>query len=685
MHPFSASPTNSTSVVRQNSPLGPAATSSSPHGRPSISGVSGGERVPSSLGRTSSFLSQSGRSFTHAQVAHMMGTSASPPVLGAMSGLHGQSPPTVQAQTPVSPSSLGYSRQSLSRQVSRPSYFSGGAYGSSPFVPSSLERDANIFASSPSQPPQIIQRYSSSYSRQSYLAGAPSSSGSGGVPGSVPIGSQGSSGDNVSLPGSIGRSLLRRTSTSASQHSTLRHSVERPAPGPDDDEIQAFLKTLDTLPQPPSVAALAAQAARSRLPSSSSSLSVNSFPHSPSPLQRSGSPPAAHAASPSIGTPARAPITRAQLEADLQQMAGSFNLATGQMATLSQSSTPGVLPSSRGSLSASPRSGAMSPTGGAAPVTMPSGVGLLSASRPVHAAARRISGSSSPAMPVPNPPYRRQTSGGIRSSSVKTGSPLAGEPISPPRLDNNEGHPAPVPSRAALTAHAGARSLPGAGSAPLAEDQAMPLRSAGMGAIALGIGGLAIGSQTPQFGILSPQTTGGQSASTNDSTRTTTSTSRRGPVLLRGGFGDNPRSGAGPAGTGYPGSSPFSKPGSASASPSHSPIRDFAARANKERIGHGEKQAEEELGSWRRYKSFGSVGLPPAATTTSGAPPATGRGYTTAAGGDNAEDGSSRRTSGRTAPSSLGASGLADDTEPQDDPDTRGRRRRMASDGDEAR
>lgn len=611
----------------------------------------------------------------------MMGTSASPPVSGAMSGLHGQSPPTSQGLVPISPSSLGYSRQSLSRQVSRASYLSHGGSGSSPFVPSSLERDANIFASSPSQPPQIIQRYSSSYSRQSYLAGGPGSSGSGGVPGSAPIGSHGSSGDNASLPGSIGRSLLRRTSTSASHHSTLRHSVERGPPGPDDDDIQAFLKTLDTLPQPPSVAAQTAQAAMSRLPSSSSSLSVNSLPHSPSPLQRSGSPPPAHAPGMAIGTPARAPITRAQLEADLQQMAGSFNLAAGQMATLSQSSTPGMLPSSRGSLSASPRSGAMSPASGSAPVTVPSGVGLLSASRPVHAAARRISGTSSPAVPVPHPPYRRQTSGGVRSSSVKTGSPLAGEPISPPRLDN-EGDRAPMTPRQTLTAHAGARSLPGAGSAPLAEDQAMPLRSAGMGAIALGIGGLAVGSQTPQFGIISPQTTGGQSASTNDSTRTTTSTSRRGPVLLRGGFGDNPRGGAGPAGPGYAGSSPFSKPGSASASPSHSPIRDFAARANKERIGHGEKQAEEELGSWRRYKSFGSVGLPP---PTSGAPSAITRGHGPAAAGDNAEEGGSRRTSGRTAPSSLGASGLADDGEPQEDTDVRGRRRRMASDGDEAR
>ena len=197
VHPFNASP--STSQLRQTPPVRPG----------------------SSIGRTSSFLSQSGRSFTHAQLANM---SPSPPV-----------------SSPISPSSLSFTKQPIPRPI-------GGT--------------------SPGTSPQMVKRLASQNS-----------------------------------------TLLRRTSTRTSQESGLRHSVA----GPDDDDIQSFLKTLDALPQPPIVAAQAVHASRSHLPSTSSSLSNPSIPPSPSPM---------HA---SVET--RAPMTRQQVDDALKRMAGSFNVS----------------------------------------------------------------------------------------------------------------------------------------------------------------------------------------------------------------------------------------------------------------------------------------------------------------------------------------------------------------------
>ncbi|KAK4687701.1 autophagy-related protein 13, partial [Tremellales sp. Uapishka_1] len=414
---------------------------------------------PGSIGRTSSFLSQSGRSFTHAQMANMHPSSSSPTY-------HDSSPPV---QTPVSPSSLSFSKQPFPRSLSgRPVY--QHASPSSPFIPSSLERENSI---------PNIKRYSSSLTqRQGRLAGS--------------AGSQGSSGDGTSPGG-----LLRQTS---GRESGLRNSVENPTsriatmtPASDDDDIQAFLKTLESLPQPPSLAAQNA-VSRSHLPSTSSSLS---------------------AATPSSGEGKdRQPLTRRQVDEALQKMKGSFT-------TRIESD---VL--TRSSMSSSQResntSASQSAIGGS------SQYGLLTASRPTPA-ARRI--------PSTNSPPSLGFGLGNRVSSAKNGSPLSANPTTAPHK----------------ASHPHARSLPG---------QTLLQQPESSGPHAATLTG-------PN--ILSPQTTGGTGTDSNSNT-----SRRRGPVLLRGGFGNQP---------------------STSPSPSHSPIRDFMGnRYSKPSTAmSGERLAEEEL------------------------------------------------------------------------------------------
>ncbi|ORY26576.1 autophagy-related protein 13-domain-containing protein [Naematelia encephala] len=525
IHPFNTSASPSSSYLRSTPPA------------PQI-GRQG------SIGRTSSFLSQSGRSFTHAQLANMYPASASPPVTGVMSGYH--SPPmAANPNNAASPTSLSFTKQPVPRSVSsRPPFITPSA--SSPFIPGSLDAEK----SSPTHPaiPQIIKRYSSSLSQQSR-------------PHEVTSSSQGSS---------EGTSQFALRQASASQESGLRHSLE--APVADDDEIQAFLKTLDTLPAPPSIVSQAA-ASRSHLPSTSSSLSAPSASASPSPVQySSGSP----------GTNGRIPLTRAQVDDQLKRMAGSFNTNTTKI------------------VESAPR-----------PVSSSSAVGLLTASRPSSAKAEVQSEVSSE---TAKPMHRRQTSGG---------SPLAkGDTVQLPA--------ALAPFRPGVTA--AARSLPGSGSAPLAEDIPLPVRSTGV----------------PVQDLLSPQTTGGTS-----STDTTSRTSRRGPVLLRGGFGEqrNP------------------KP-STSASPSHSPIRDFARLGlNPSSRRDNERQEEEVGGAYRpRYRFSTTIATGGNGNGISGAS-ASGMGGKRLSGPPG----------GRTAPSSFGTFGQGG----QDDDSDRGRRRegRVVSEG----
>ncbi|WVR08613.1 hypothetical protein IAU60_005668 [Kwoniella sp. DSM 27419] len=641
IQPFaSASP--SASLLRSTPPSqsgAPIPTSSS--ARPVL-----GSSRPSSIGRTSSFLSQSGRSLTHAQMANMYAGSASPPITGTMSGLGVQipraSPPA--GQPPLSPGSLSFTKQPVPRSMSgRPMYMTPS--GSSPFVPGSLDKDGSSLSSAAGAP-SIIKRYSSSLSQRS---GRAISGSAGAMPSSAIAGSQGSSADGSSLPGSMGQGLLRRTST---RESGLRHSLEAAgrtsrAPVPDEDDIQAFLKTLDALPQPPSLAAHAIQASRTHLPSTSSSLSAPSAIHTPSPLltSTSGSP----------GTIAtqtgRVPLTRQQIDDELKRMAGSFSLNNQALTGLD--STPD---STRGSGSNS---------------TGPSSIGLLSASRP-SSAARRVS-TAEESGPGSRPMYRRQLSGGTRSPlDPGTASPVeagaAGNSSSPMQALRS----ADQVSRLALAGTGGyvipqalttARSLPGSGNAAsnLDETEARPASPAGLTA-ARPI------PQPTSVGVMSPESIS-STLSGADSVRT-----RRGPVLLRGGFGDP---------------SSRDRGTSTSSSPSHSPVRDvnllmrgvgpYIHRGSASVVtgtgdlqpgsvpsrGISERLAEDECTSttvsgWRTYhqsgqgQTQGSYMLGMGRRQSAVSNPPGGNGYTGPA--------VTPRKGQRTAPSSLGR----EDVEPED-------------------
>ena len=373
-------------------------------------------------------------------------------------------------------------------------------------------------------------------------------------------------------------------SSKMSQESGLRYGLEERSQAgslcPDDEDIQAFLKTLDALPHPPSLAAQAAQSSRSHLPSTSSSLSAPSVPPSPPPLQGSDYSPG--------GLITRLPMTRAQVDDTLKRMAGSFNLKpgkSGESDLRSPGSTQGPTPSGHST-------------------AVHSSVGLLTASRP-GSAVRRVSGTDTDPSVRPGG-SRRQTSDGslvaVRPESVKTPSQLAVSPLRPP-----------VPT--GVVKPPAARSLPG-NPGPLVEDNIVPLRPAGLTA-------------------LSPQTTGGTSTATNESS--SNRASRRGPVLLRGGFGEQ-------------------RP---SSSPSHSPIRHRAL---------SERQPEDDTGAWHR--------LGPMRGVKTSAPVSVGAamGY-----------GVGKRTAGqRTAPSSLGGEGdIVPDPSVEEGSRERGRGRggRVVSDG----
>lgn len=671
IHPFTSS-SPSTSYLRSSPsgvPQGPSPTLQS---RPSIA-------HSGSVGRTSSFLSQSGRSFTHAQLANMYPSSGSPPVTGAMSREHlplGSSPD--YAQPPISPSSLSFSKQPLPRSVSgRPPYSQPS--GSSPFIPGSLERENVIPSPTGQQPPQTIKRYSSSLSQR---AGRVSSGGSSGdTPGpGVASGS---------VPGSVGQSnLLRRTST---RESGLRHSHEASQPGasilvPDNDDIQSFLKTLETLPQPPTLAAQTASS-RARLPSTSSSVSNTSIPQSPSPLQTSSTGP-----QPSNTFAGRTPMTRKQVDDALKRMTGSFAV---NARTLEQSSImPISADTSRshsqylgGTQSPPFRPDSMSRTSSG---NTPS-VGLLTASRPTPI-SRRVSpaslGQTDQTRPISTGPPSAPGSGPSslgRSSSVKKNSPLSGAPLQPPVPSYQYQAPSQVQSSAAKSAaeaqsrdpdpeavgtalppspprttspsrpKSSARSLP-AGPAPLAEDSPIPSRS-----------------QRPS-GFLSPQPTGSglgigsasRAESASGSIRTG-SAQRRGPVLLRGGFEGRPTSKSSQSQNLGQGQGQ-TQSARQSVSPSHSPIRDFSRLTSPRTAVSGEDQAVQALGSWKRYRSpnpnFESrpMAVEPETSDPSASPStsasASTRRQSTGAGvvldHETSRAGSSRLAGQRTAPGSLG-------------------------------
>jgi autophagy-related protein 13 len=618
IHPFTSS-SPSTSYLR-GSPSGmtqgPSPTLAP---RPAIA-------HSSSIGRTSSFLSQSGRSFTHAQLANMHPSSASPPVTGAMSREHlplGSSPNAAQ---PTSPSSLSFSKQPLPRSLSgRPPYT---AQGSSPFIPGSFERDSTMPVSG--QPHQVVRKYSSTLGQGQRAR----------------VSSYGSSGgEGSSVPTTGNQNLLRRSSTRMSTESGLRHSLETPDPAainvPDDDDIQSFLKTLDSLPQPPSLAAQAATS-RARQPSASSSLSNTSLRQANSP-QPSNSPSPLPTGAGALA--ARTPVTRAQVDDAVRRMTGSF--ATHAKSLEQSRIMPPLSPDE-----ISPR---FDPSPSNRSSSGTTSVGLLTASRPLPA-SRRVSPS---ALHGPTDSSSPPTG---RSASVKKNSPLSGEPLQPPtpgppyrpgpdpRAVQTALPSSPPPVSAATQAKAAARSLP-IGQAPLAEDSPVPVRAG-----------------HPTSGFLSPQPTG----SSKRDTSATNQSQRRGPVLLRGGFDGRSQSPS------------QSKAGQRqSVSPSRSPIRDFsrlAVAAGPSRIpasisagggvgavGGGEHHAEAELNGWRRYRSEQRIQM---AGTTNAAPGQQGTGVRRQSVGtanvlESAATGAERVTGSagagaegaqgqRTAPSSLG-------------------------------
>lgn len=198
-HTLSSSP--SASIMRSTPP--PGTTNAS---RP----ITGASSKPSSLGRTSSYLSQSGRSFTQVQVARESSSDAGASLL----------PPT----SPLSPSSSSFTRQ--------PSFaYRQASSSTSPFIASSLERHDHIGTPpSPSSTaaPQMIKRYSSSFGhRQGRLAGS-AGSGNSALPGLKMGSSAGSSGEGANLPGSgSGAVVTRRLSGRISTEGNLsRRSLD---------------------------------------------------------------------------------------------------------------------------------------------------------------------------------------------------------------------------------------------------------------------------------------------------------------------------------------------------------------------------------------------------------------------------------------------------------------------------
>ncbi|TYJ55645.1 hypothetical protein B9479_003677 [Cryptococcus floricola] len=495
--------------------------------RPSITTA----RQSTSVGRTSSFLSQSGRSFTHAQVANMYSGSASPPVTGAMSGIHQPPSPTAhqglwKGDSPISPSSLTFAKQPVPRRVSNSrAGFTPGSMGS-PFVPGSIEKDGSLSTSA--NAPHLIKRYSSSISSR------PSS-----VNQRTALSVSHGSGDSAS--GSYGAGGgLRRTNT---RESGLRHSVEPKREAAikvaDADDIQAFLRTLDSAPAPSSRSQFGLPGG-SAYTSMGSSNSRGEIPTSP--LARS------HRQSPSQPhTNGQVPKTRAWVDEELKRFAGRFDspgdlpIRPGLSKNTSQSAT--AMSSARGSFSQGPGT-----------------PGLLSASRPSSAAIKIASGRGQGERDAELVfGSRRRSSGG--PSPLSQGLVAPGKsPLGSPRrtLGSVEEHGAlnrPALDKEEVHGGQGARSLPGSSlGVTTARDRSSdpPLRSAAPYGYPYPTPYPPVSSRPSD---LSPQTTG--SASTDSYTTASPAagagrTQRRGPVILKGGFGGT----------------------SASNTPSHSPVRD---------------------------------------------------------------------------------------------------------------
>ncbi|KAL1409847.1 autophagy protein 13 [Vanrija albida] len=370
LQPFrsiSASP--STSILR-TAPANPAQApaSSTPQSARAIPG-----QTSSPMARTSSFLSQSGRSFTHAQVANMQGVSpvgGAPPFALQPSGV---SPPLSQL-----PSSLSFSKQAVGRGPAGVTFPMA-----SPFLPSSLDRD------SPGASQLATKRHSSSLSGRRAF------------PGSSP-------GDSALPPGLS----LRRTST---KESGLRHSsIDGGPDGADNDDVHAFLRALDSWSAPTSI-----QGHGQSPKVSTSALGSSGAPTftttAPTPRRTSAasssliSPLSATASAPDAGSATRTPLTKAHVGDVLSRMKGSMRESS--VDSPPHATPPPMSRDSSVSERARQHSGLGTP-GGPSPRT----------STPASQMARRASGITDSGTPGSSVP---------RQSTLLSGQrPLASSPLS---------------------------------------------------------------------------------------------------------------------------------------------------------------------------------------------------------------------------------------------------------------
>lgn len=509
--------------------------------------------LPSSAGRQSSFLSQSGRSYSAAQMAHLQGASASPPVGGLLVG--GSPPPFAP------PSSLSFSKQAVPRQ-----YSYGMQSTSSPFVPSSLDRDSAV-----PTPPALPKRYSSSLSHHRRSMG-------------------GSPQETHGLPSSVG--LVKRPSA---RESGLRHSLDDPRPdGPESDDVHAFLRALDSWTPPPS---LAPRGSSSSIPTTQSSATPNPAVTITAPtLGSTGPSPAMGSGSGSATSGARVPLTRTHVDDMLKRMAGSFGPGTTAASASVEPSRPPSLPSSSRRDSSGSAEDQAYQAAGVRP--LPIGGELMSGPKPPSVGSPRVASlrteaAGSPATGSGSPGSLPRGSLPRASGSLPRAPALASTPEEPPSLGA---------ARSLPTGPAKTPSLPKMGGTT--PGSPFPSRHSG----------LSITNSRPA--LLSPQTTGG--------------TTRRGPVLVRGGFGAPSAS---------------SKASTSSSSPSQSPVREYRYRSGL--------TAERERSQRERERDGGlaSIGLPAGYGVggLSGLPPGPISSFSSI--GPPSRGTSARRT----APSSLGA------------------------------
>ncbi|KAI5451895.1 autophagy protein 13 [Naganishia albida] len=421
---------------------------------------------PSSLHRNS-YLSQSGRSFTHITTAGgaspgysgesrpRLQSLLSSPAMGATSGVSASpgTPPSLgylgRASTSFSPSTSHSRPSSLGRGL--PSNLHGAAAGSpTPPIPETHESGDDNEVPSPSiASSRNMRRYSSSFGQQTQQQRRTStwlghgSATSSGEPGSLVFGASsrgdGSAGESRRTSGS-GFGMRRSSVTSLSRGHIKPTQAEA-------DDLHEFLRLLETAPPPGNTLWDPVESE----PSSQGRTGTKTTPDPPLGSSMSS-------------TALRKPMTKSQVDEALRRMAGSY--------------TPPFPPPSAGT---SPRIPLMRPT-----VSPP-----VALERPIVTSPQAI--------------LQRH------SSSVKSSSPLAGEPIRAHRIRSS----LDTPASQTTTSQSGSTSASAASS--VHEQVVEPLTF-----------GKTRSSMRPE-----------QPCEESDGARgeSTDREKRRGTVLLRGGFG----------------------------------------------------------------------------------------------------------------------------------------------------